>query len=103
VANLDEISLMIGELRSDMRHALTWFDKHEEKDQERYDQLALRLDHLGIPLTRLQQIERDLAAAVPIIEGVRRLRWIAAGFIGAVALAGGVAGGLASTLFKLLA
>jgi hypothetical protein len=103
VANLDEISLMLGEIRSDIKHALMWQREHEDKDQERYDKLAERIDAGNHVRTRVQQVERDLAASLPILEGIRKMRWVAAGFIGAVALAGGVAGGFATTLFKLLA
>ena len=102
MADLDEISLMLGEIRADTRHALKWFDEHEKKDQERYDKLAERLDAADLTrsIVRLELVETEIRNAMPVIEGVRKARWVLAGFVAALGLIGGAIGGVATNAMK---
>jgi hypothetical protein len=102
VADLDEISLMIGEIRSDMRHAVRWFDEHEKKDQERYDGIVARLDEAQIArsLVRMELIENEIKQTKPVIEGLKKAKWVLAGFIAAIGLVGGAVGSIATNALK---
>jgi hypothetical protein len=78
MADLDEISMTLGEIRSDLRHALRWFDEHERKDQERFEELAKRIEiHNGVT-SRVIQIEDTIKEHKPVIEQVKRVRWLGA-------------------------
>jgi hypothetical protein len=78
MADLDEISMMLGEIKSDLRHALRWFDEHENKDQERYEQLVKRIEiHNGVE-ARVTQVEDTVKEHKPVIEQVKRVRWLGA-------------------------
>jgi hypothetical protein len=105
VANLDEISLMIGEIRSDVKHAVKWFDEHEARDQERFEKLTERLDVADITraIVRLELCEAEIRDAMPVVQGIRKARWMLAGFVAAIGLAGGVAGGVATNILKWFA
>lgn len=46
MADLDQISSMIGGLQADMRQAKQWFDRHEDADQRRFEALAAKIDAL---------------------------------------------------------
>jgi hypothetical protein len=48
MANLDEISVMLGGLQADMRSAKEWFEKHEEADQRRFEALAAKIDQNNV-------------------------------------------------------
>jgi hypothetical protein len=105
VADLDEISCLLGEIRSDVKHAVKWFDEHEARDQERFEKLTERLDDADFTrsIVRLELVESEIRSAMPVIEGIRKARWIAAGFVAAIGLAGGVAGGVATNVLKWFA
>jgi hypothetical protein len=102
VANLDEMSLVLGEIRSDVKHAVKWFDEHEQRDQERFEKLTERLDDADFArsIVRLELCEAEIRNAMPVIQGIRKARWMLAGFIAAIGLAGGVAGGVATNMLK---
>jgi hypothetical protein len=100
VADLDEISVMIGEIRADMRHALKWFDEHEKRDQDRYELLVDRIDNSSGFGARITKCEDDLIIAMPIVQGVKRVKWVIAGFVAAIGLVGGAVGSVASAALK---
>jgi hypothetical protein len=102
MANLDELSVTLGEIRSDVKHVLRWQDEHEEADQRRFAALAQRLDSADIvrAQVRMDLIEAEVLAAKPVIEGVRKARWALMGFILAVSLVGGSLGSVAMTTLK---
>jgi hypothetical protein len=102
VADLDEISMVLGEIRSDVKHAMRWFDEHEAKDQERYDKLAARLDvaDLNRSIVRLELVEAEIRDAKPMIDSFKRAKWVLAGFIAALGLVGGAIGGVATNAMK---
>jgi hypothetical protein len=78
MADLDEISMMLGEIRSDLKHALVWFNEHENKDQERFEKLSERIAvHNGVK-ARVDQMESILGEHKPVIEQVKRVRWLGA-------------------------
>jgi hypothetical protein len=100
MADLDEISVMIGEIRSDVKHSLRWFDEHEKKDQERYDALAKRIDSGAIAVARIERVEDDIIVIKPVVADVKKLKWVAAGFVMALGLAGGAVGSIATNAMK---
>jgi hypothetical protein len=92
MADLDEISMMLGEIKSDLRHALRWFEEHENKDQERFEQLAKRIEvHNGVK-ERVFQMESVLKKHEPVIEHVKRLRWLGGVTVAIVVFLSGIAG-----------
>lgn len=101
MADLDEISWMLGEIKSDLRHALKWFEEHEAKDQERFEKLTVRIDAGNHVRTRVDQVERDLQAARPILDGITKAKWVVIGVMISVGAIGGAFGGWAMTLVKL--
>lgn len=103
MADLDEISMMLGEIKSDLRYALKWFDEHEARDQDRYDKLAAQIAVTAAFAPRMDRVEVDIAASKPVIESIKKMKWVAAGFVGAIALAGGVVGGVATSVLKWFA
>jgi hypothetical protein len=99
MADLDEISMMLGEIKSDLRHALRWFEEHENKDQERYEQLVKRIEiHNGVE-ARVTQVEDTVKEHGPVIEQVRRVKWLGAVTATIVITLSGVASSL-SGLFQ---
>lgn len=103
MADLDEISMTLGEIKSDLKHAIKWFDEHEQKDQERFEKLTQRIDAGNHVRTRIEQVERDLQAAKPILEGITRAKWIVIGVMVTVGAIGGAFGGWAMSLVRLFA
>jgi hypothetical protein len=105
VANLDEISLMIGEIRSDVKHAVKWFDEHEARDQERFEKLTERLDSADMTraIVRLELCEAEIRDAMPVLASVRKAKWVLAGFVAALGLVGGAIGGVATNAMKWFA
>lgn len=96
MADLDEISMMLGEIKSDLRHALKWFDEHEDKDQERFEKLAERIEvHNGVKL-RVDRMESTIKEHQPVIEQVRRVKWLGAATATVVITLSGIAGNLSS-------
>lgn len=101
MADLDEMSAMIGEIRADMRHAMKWFDEHEKADQRRFAALAERLDAADFVRTkvRIDMVEQNISQIMPVVEGVSKAKWAAIGFVAAVSLVGGFIGGKITTAF----
>jgi hypothetical protein len=96
MADLDEISMMLGEIKSDLRYALRWFEEHENKDQDRFEQLAKRIEvHNGVK-ERVFQMESTLKEHIPVIEHVKRLRWLGGVAVAVVVTLSGVAGNIGS-------
>lgn len=100
MADLDEISMMLGEIRSDLKNAAALFSSHEYATRERFVQLATRLDVLASGIHRLEHVETTVKKLEPVVESVTRLKWLAAGFIACLSLAGGVLGSIASQTWK---
>jgi hypothetical protein len=102
VADLDEISCLLGEIRSDVKHAVKWFDEHEARDQERFEAITARLDAADLTrsIVRLELVESEIRSAMPVIEGVKKARWVLAGFVAALGLVGGAIGGVATNAMK---
>jgi hypothetical protein len=100
MADLDELSMMIGEIRANTEYAKKWFSEHEHADQRRFDALAKRIDAIHGHSARLETIEATLVEVKPVVEGVRRAKWAFVGFVGAMSIVGGVVGGKVSTTFQ---
>jgi hypothetical protein len=100
MADLDELSMMIGEIRANTEFAKRWFSEHEHADQRRFDALAKRIDAIHGHGARIEMIEAQLVETKPVIEGVRRAKWAFVGFVGAMSIAGGVVGGKVSSAFQ---
>jgi hypothetical protein len=69
VANFDEISMKLGEISSDIKHALAWMKDHELRDQERFDAMTEQIN-----------------AHEPVIVEVKRFKWVVTGLAAFVAL-----------------
>jgi hypothetical protein len=106
MTDLDELSMMLGEIKSDLKYARKWFDEHEKNDQRRFEELAARMDATALLdadnnyKSRIEAIEVHVLTAKPVIEHIKKLRWIAAGFVMAIAILGGAGAGVATTAFK---
>jgi hypothetical protein len=98
MADLDEISMMLGEIKSDLRYALRWFEEHENKDQERFEQLAKRIEiHNGVA-ARVSQVEDTIKEHKPVIEQVKRVRWLGAATIAVLVTLTTIANSLGSLI-----
>jgi hypothetical protein len=100
MANLDEISLILGELRSDVKHIRVWTREHEERDEARFKILADKITQINGHGTRLAVVEDKIVVFEPAIESFKKLKWIAAGFAAAISLVGGAAAGVAAQALK---
>lgn len=76
MADLDEMSTNIGEIRADIRHMLKWFDQHEDRDQERFEKLGVRIDAANGYRGRIQTLEATVAEHKPVVEGLQRIKWL---------------------------
>lgn len=76
MADLDQISMMLGEIRSDVKHALQWLDAHEDADQERFEKLSERIAANNGYKEQINIIETTLNEHKPVIEQVRRVKWL---------------------------
>jgi hypothetical protein len=94
--------MLLGEIRSDVKHAVKWFDEHEARDQERFEAITERLDAADIARSRvrIELIEAEIKAAKPVIDGLKKARWVIAGFVAAIGLIGGAVGSVASAALK---
>jgi hypothetical protein len=52
MADLDEMSVAIGEIRAGMAHLGQWTKDHEDRDQERYDLLARQITEELAPVKK---------------------------------------------------
>lgn len=100
MADLHEISMLLGEIRSDVKNANRWFIEHEKNDERRFQDLALRIDHANGFRGRIETLELHVESTKPMLENFRRIKWVAAGFVAAITLVGGAVGGLAATVLK---
>ena len=87
MADLDEISMLLGEIKSDIKHiqgdvkqVLVWQEGHEEADQHRFKELADRITVNNGYRFRIEALEDTAELHKPVIEHVKRLRWAAAVF-----------------------
>lgn len=101
MADLDEISMVLGEIRSDIRHVVRWSEEHERADECRFVALAERLDAITVNLPRLEKVENDVEEIKPVIEHVKRAKWIAAGAFGVLSVIGGFISSFATQLWKM--
>jgi hypothetical protein len=76
MADLDEISLMLGEIRASVKHgaeqmvrAVEWMEKHEVRDQQRFELLANKIAAIPDHAPRIKDIEITLEPIVEHIEG----------------------------------
>lgn len=76
MADLDEISVMIGEIRADLRHARKWYEEHELRDQERFEKLTARLDINNGYRFRLEALEDIAELHKPVIDSFQRIKWL---------------------------
>ena len=97
---LDEISLLLGEIRSDIKHTNEWFEKHEERDQQRFEALAIRIDRANGFGGRISSVEESVARFAPVAENMVRAKWMLAGFLMCIAIIGGTIGGVSSQVLK---
>ena len=97
---LDEISLTLGEIRSDLKYQRQWLDDHEEADQSRFEQLAVKIEKANGYNYRILAVEDHVKQFLPVIESTRRVKWLFAGFIAGIGIVGGAVGGFAAQLFK---
>src|SRR6478609_7018154 len=101
MSDLDQISMMFGEIKSDLRHAIRWFDEHEAEDQQRFELLTARIDAGNHVRSRVEQVERDLEAAKPVLQGITNAKWVVIGVMITVGAIGGAFGGWALSVAKL--
>ena len=75
MADLDQISAMIGGLQTDVRRLVEWTDRHERADQRRFEELAERID------SKVTQ-HGDRMTAIEISDAETRGSLKAAGLVG---------------------
>lgn len=102
MSELSDISVMLGEVRGDMRSALKWFDNHEARDQDRFEKLADRIDMLGRSLTKLQDAEKVIKKIEPVVDSLQKMKWTTTGFLAGVGVLGGVVGSILTQVSKLI-
>lgn len=93
---------MLGEIRSDLKHTMSWQEQHEERDQARFDALSMQLANLSPTVIRIDKIEGRIDGIEPVIENVKRAKWIATGVAAGLAVVGGMIGSLSDRILKLL-
>jgi rhamnose utilization protein RhaD (predicted bifunctional aldolase and dehydrogenase) len=105
MADLDEISLMLGEIRSSVKHgaeqmvrAVEWMEKHEARDQERFEMLANKIASIPDHTPRIKDIELTLEPVVEHIEGQKIREYKLAG---ALVVIGGAVSLIGTVLFTL--
>lgn len=76
MADLDEISMMLGEISSDIKHALEWQKNHELADEDRFQKLTQRIDINNGYRFRLEALEDVTAIHKPIVESFQRIKWL---------------------------
>ena len=102
MTKLDDLSLMLGELKSDARHVVKWCEEHEEKDAERFQVITEQLSAIAVPLQKLSILEHDIEKAKPVIEFVHKAKWILGGVLALLSVLGGAASGIAAQALKWL-
>jgi hypothetical protein len=103
MAQLDDISMMLGKITSDLGHVTKWCEEHEERDEKRYDQLRSDIKSIAVPLAplaRVEGLEGQMADVIIVTAKWKKIAWMSRGFIAALVLLGGTAGGLATQLLK---
>lgn len=100
MADLDEMSMMLGEIRSDLRYALKWFDDHENKDQDRFEKLSARIEATNGMKERVNWIEATVKKHDPVIGHVKRLRWLSGVTVAIVITVSSVAGNISSYVLE---
>lgn len=98
MADLDEMSLMLGRIDANMQNAVAWMDKHEKKDQERFDMLADRLDAMAGHQTRIEAVEMEI---VPIKAHIELAKIREYKLAGALVVIGGMVSLVGTVLFAL--
>lgn len=102
MADLDDISVMIGELRADVKNILRWTSAHEQADERRFQVLSDRIEsQTGVAL-RIDALEVKTADSEEVVEQVKRAVTFSRGFLLAISLIGGVFGAAALQLSKWL-
>ena len=89
MAGLDDISSAIGELKSDLRYAREWVDRHEDNDQKRFEALAERIDKANGYNVRIGELEAKVDEIDGVAVTVTRFKWIIVGVLAVGAIAGG--------------
>lgn len=100
---LDEFSRTLGAIEAKIEHVLEWTEKHEERDEGRFQALATRIDRANGYAGKIEAIEFKVAAVEPAAELVGRAKWLLIGFLASVAVTSGAAAAVAPHLIKLLA
>lgn len=100
MANLDDLSVMIGEIRSDIKHVLRWQQQHEVADQERFEQLADRIDANNGYGPKIIALEGRTAEVEVVVASVKKIGWMGKGFLLALSLVGGATGAWALQIAK---
>lgn len=105
MANLDEISLMLGEIRASVKHgaeqmtrAVEWMEKHEEQDQKRFELLADKIKEIANHEPRITEIEAVLVPIQAHIEGQKVREYKLAG---GMVVIGGLVSVAGTILFAL--
>ena len=102
MADLDEISMLLGEIRSDMKHVLNWQVEHERADQTRFEELSSRMTVNNGYRFRLESLEDTLENFKPIMAHLTNAKWLAIGALVTIGAIGGAIGGWALSLAKMI-
>lgn len=102
MANLDEMSVMLGEIRSDLKHVLNWQKDHEIADQQRFEALAVRIDKNNGHAGRIDALEIRATKVEVVADNIKKAGWMTRGFFLGLSLIGGVVGATALQIAKWL-
>jgi len=100
MADLDEMSLILGEIRGDVKHMLTWQSDHEVNDQRRFDSLTQRINSYRGHDDRILNLEADSESMLVITGNLTKMGWMSRGFVLALSLIGGASGAMALHVVK---
>jgi hypothetical protein len=98
MADLDEISLMLGDIRASLRHGTERFERKEKLDKEWYTDIVRRLDDLADLKPRIESVE---GALTPLARHVEEQKIREYKLAGALVVIGGVVSLIGTVLFTL--
>lgn len=98
MADLDEISLMLGNIQADVRHTAVWIEKYEKLDKDRSEKIFNRLDVLSEFANRVEILEQEFLPLKAHFELAKIREYKLAG---AIVVIGGLVSVVGTVLFGL--